>query len=249
VIAVGAAVLAGLALVGAGCGRSSTSSGTPTTTDAPGTTTDGSPSTPPRVTVAASAAQVRRLLRGIPQHGLVLGDPDAPVSIIEYSTLECPACAAVHSDILPTVIDRYVRTGKASLEFRSVAGDTSSPARDLALAAYAASAQGRGWNFLQLAYLRSLQGTPAGTTAQSIARLAKAAGLDATRLELDATKPRWLTEVRAAASVAAAARMSAFPVFLVRARAKPNTPFVVLTRPGSVRAFSNAVAKAARVDG
>lgn len=179
----------------------------------------------------------------------MLGDPKAPVSIIEYSTLECPACAAVHSDILPTVINRYVRTGKASLEFRSVSGDTSSPARDLALASYGASVQGRGWNFLQLAYLRSLQGAPAGTAARSITRLAKAVGLDATRLERDAARPEWLTEVRAAANVAAASRMSAFPVFLVRSRTKPNTPFIVVTQPGSVRAFSDAIEKAGKAAG
>jgi len=191
------------------------------------------------VTLARSAAQVRRELLGIPQHGLVLGLPTAPITIVEYGAFGCPQCAAVHRGVLPQVIARYVRTGKASLEFRGLAGTAPSSARDLALAAYAASAQSHGWDFLQLAYLRSLE---TGTT-ESTARLATALGLDAKRLGIDATRPEWLTQVKAAASVAAVAQFVTFPVFLVRARTQPGQPFVVLTRPGSVKAFADAIAK------
>ena len=95
----------------------------------------------------------------------MLGSPTAPVTIVEYGTFACPTCAALHRDVLPEVIERYVRTGKASLEFRGIAGDDASQARDLALASWAASAQRHGWDFLQLAYLRSLEGTLPGRGA------------------------------------------------------------------------------------
>jgi hypothetical protein len=163
------------------------------------------------------------------------------VTIVEYGQFACPACAAVHRDVLPAVIARYVRTGKASLEFRGLAGETPSRPRDLALATYAASLQHRGWDFLQLAYLRSLARPPLGERPN---RLASALGLDEGRLASDMARPEWETELRAASSVAAATRMSSFPVFLVRARSKPGDPFVVLTRPGSVGAFAKAIAKA-----
>lgn len=48
----------------------------------------------------------------------VLGDPDAPVTIIEYSSLTCPHCAAFHADTLPTIKERYVDTGQAKIVFR-----------------------------------------------------------------------------------------------------------------------------------
>jgi predicted DsbA family dithiol-disulfide isomerase len=227
----------GLLVAGCGGNGKDTTAPTPTTTATPPLATAGPP-------LAASAARVRTQLKGIPQHGLVLGNPKAPITIVEYGSFACPACAAMHRDLVPQVIERYVRTGKASLEFRGVAGEAASPERDLALASWAASAQRHGWDFLQLAYLRSLAESRPVTAPESPVRLARALGLDATRLGTDATRPEWQTQVRAAASVAGAARMTAFPVFLLRARSKQDQPFVVLTRPGSMGSFVDAVAKA-----
>ena len=233
----------------AGCGGDKDAAAPATTATSTQATTVEQPTTTTDATLATSAARVRQQLKGIPQHGLVLGSPTAPVTIVEYGTFACPTCAALHRDVLPKVIERYVRTGKASLEFRGVAGDDASEARDLALASWAASAQRHGWDFLQLAYLRSLAGTLPGAGPESTARLAGALGLDAKRLGADTARPEWMTQVRAAANVAGVARMSSFPVFLLRARTKPDQPFVVLTQPGSVRSFVDAVAKAANAGG
>ena len=48
-------------------------------------------------------------------------------------------------------------------------------------------------------------------------------------------RPARLAQVEAAANVAAVARFSTYPVFLLRARTSPEQPFVVLTAPSSVR--------------
>jgi hypothetical protein len=242
---IGVALVVGAAIAVAGCGGggSDTTAVPPATTAA--STTPAMPAAP-AATLAASAARVRRELRGIPQRGLVLGRPAAPVTIVEYGDFACPQCAAVHRDVLPAVIARYVRTGKASLEFRGLAGETPTRPRDLVLATYAASAQRRGWDFLQLANLRSLAHPPFG---ERVGPLASVLGLDEGRLASDMARPEWETQVRAARSVAAATRMSSFPVFLVRARSRPGDPFVVLTRPGSVAAFDRAIAKARAAGG
>jgi protein-disulfide isomerase len=42
----------------------------------------------------------------------VLGKPDAPITIIEYSSLTCPHCAKFHSDTLPQVKKDWIDTGK-----------------------------------------------------------------------------------------------------------------------------------------
>ncbi len=42
-----------------------------------------------------------------------IGKSDAPVTIIEYSSLSCPHCAAFHRDILPALKSEYIETGKA----------------------------------------------------------------------------------------------------------------------------------------
>jgi protein-disulfide isomerase len=48
----------------------------------------------------------------------VLGDPDAPVEIREYSSLTCPHCRSFHMETLPSVKADYIDTGKAKLVYR-----------------------------------------------------------------------------------------------------------------------------------
>lgn len=48
----------------------------------------------------------------------VLGNTDAPVTIIEYSSLTCPHCADFHRNLLPEVKKEFIDTGKAKLIFR-----------------------------------------------------------------------------------------------------------------------------------
>jgi protein-disulfide isomerase len=47
-----------------------------------------------------------------------LGDPNAPVTIIEYASLTCPHCAHFHKDVLPQLKERYIATGKVRLIYR-----------------------------------------------------------------------------------------------------------------------------------
>jgi protein-disulfide isomerase len=48
----------------------------------------------------------------------VMGDPDAPVTIIEYASLTCPHCANFHADALPQLKKDWIETGKAKLIYR-----------------------------------------------------------------------------------------------------------------------------------
>lgn len=43
---------------------------------------------------------------------VALGRPDAPLTVIEYSSLGCGHCAAFHADVLPQIRKRYIDTGK-----------------------------------------------------------------------------------------------------------------------------------------
>lgn len=48
------------------------------------------------------------------------GSPDAPVTMIEYSSLTCPHCATFHRNMLPRIIETYVDTGKVHYITREV---------------------------------------------------------------------------------------------------------------------------------
>ncbi len=49
---------------------------------------------------------------------LTLGDPAAPITIVEYSSLTCPHCAAFHTETLPALKEKYVDTGQVLIKFR-----------------------------------------------------------------------------------------------------------------------------------
>jgi len=48
----------------------------------------------------------------------VLGDPAAPITIVEYASLTCSHCRNFHEDVLPALMTAYIDTGKAKLVFR-----------------------------------------------------------------------------------------------------------------------------------
>ncbi len=51
---------------------------------------------------------------------LVLGDPDAPVELMEYASYTCPHCARFHAQVLPDLKANYIDTGKVKLIYREV---------------------------------------------------------------------------------------------------------------------------------
>lgn len=58
--------------------------------------------------------------RGYALGDVVLGNPDAPVTIMEYASLTCPHCASFHENVLPDVKAQLIDTGKANLVVREV---------------------------------------------------------------------------------------------------------------------------------
>lgn len=50
---------------------------------------------------------------------IILGDSSAPVTLIEYSSLSCPACGFFHEDVMPEIEANYITTGKVKFVFRN----------------------------------------------------------------------------------------------------------------------------------
>ena len=55
-----------------------------------------------------------------PEGGWLIGNPDAPIELIEYGSLTCPACANFSQTGMQSLRDDYINSGRVSLEFRSV---------------------------------------------------------------------------------------------------------------------------------
>jgi protein-disulfide isomerase len=86
----------------------------------------------------------------LPEH--VYGDPDAPVTVVEYGDFECPYCAAA-APVLRQLVDES--DGRVRMIFRNFPlADTHPHALTAALAVDAAGAQGAYWPMHDLLFAR-----------------------------------------------------------------------------------------------
>lgn len=49
-----------------------------------------------------------------------LGDPNAPIKIVEYASFTCPHCANFHADVFPELKANFIDTGKVHFIYRPV---------------------------------------------------------------------------------------------------------------------------------
>ncbi|WP_308220003.1 thioredoxin domain-containing protein [Nitratireductor sp. ZSWI3] len=71
----------------------------------------------------AAAPDMEALLDNGALEEKVLGAEDAPVTIIEYSSMTCGHCARFHTEVFPSLKARYVETGKVRYIMRSLPTD------------------------------------------------------------------------------------------------------------------------------
>ncbi len=118
----------------------------------------------------------------IPSNGRVLGDPNAPVTLLEYSDYQCPFCKAFNDNFVPRIIADYVKTGKVKLEYhpmsfiddQSRSGESDMPAE----AAACAGDQGKYW-LMQETIFANQSGENEGAFSKSrLKTMAELAGLD-----------------------------------------------------------------------
>ena len=99
----------------------------------------------------ADVDAVQAQLQGVPQSTNTIGDPNAPVEIVEYGDLACPACQQASTTTVPEAIDQIVKPGDAKMTFRPIAFISRSSERG-ALGAEAAGMQDAMWSFVELIY-------------------------------------------------------------------------------------------------
>jgi protein-disulfide isomerase len=132
-------------------------------------------------------------LVGIPQDDDVLGDPAAPVTLVEYADLQCPFCAEWADLAFPEVVDRYVKTGQVRLVFHGLA--SLGPDSEVALrTVVAAGAQDRLWEMVELLYANQGEENSGWVTDELVRRI----GLAIPNLDVDQVfadrDADWVTE-------------------------------------------------------
>ncbi len=119
----------------------------------------------------AFAEDLSTLMDAGPLGERIVGDVNAPVTIIEYASMTCPHCRAFHKDVYPIIKEKYLDTGKAKLFFRGFPFDPSAAAATM----LAECSGDKYFNMIDILYEK--QATWArGNVVQELFKIAKLAG-------------------------------------------------------------------------
>ncbi len=125
----------------------------------------------PLVTGESSASEVTER---------AIGNDDAPVTIIEYSSLTCPHCASFHNEVLPDLKKKYIETGKVRMIFRDF--PLNEPAVDAAVLAHC-SGPDRYVGFLDVLFQTQASWASSPDPREALKQLGKLGGLDESQMD------------------------------------------------------------------
>lgn len=131
----------------------------------------------------------------VKEHDIVLGDENAPVTIVEYASMSCPHCATFHNETFDELKMKYIDTGKVKFVFRDFPLDE--PALRGAMLSRCAGKDGAE-SFLK--YLKVLFSTqqnwaPKKNYVEVLSNIAKLGGMKAEQFEACMTDKDIETEV------------------------------------------------------
>lgn len=102
-----------LSLLLAGCGEGAGGSDNASTSAGPA----------PAAIPAPNGGDWTQTVTQTAEGGFVMGNPNAPVKLVEYASLTCSHCAEFAETGEEPLIDKYVRTGQVSYEIRNFVRD------------------------------------------------------------------------------------------------------------------------------
>ncbi|MFD2265483.1 DsbA family protein [Lacibacterium aquatile] len=120
--------------------------------------------------VSAEVAEVLKLRDG----DVILGNPSAPITIVEYASLTCPHCASFSTNVLPQVKAEWIDSGKAKLVYRDFPLDRVALRASVLTRCLPAE---RRYPFIDVLFKTQNQWAGSQDANAALARTAKLAGL------------------------------------------------------------------------
>jgi protein-disulfide isomerase len=66
------------------------------------------------------SAKAGTAFAGIPQSGNTLGSPRAKATMMVFADMQCPFCRQFETQVFPSIVQRYVKTGKLKVVFQPI---------------------------------------------------------------------------------------------------------------------------------
>jgi protein-disulfide isomerase len=129
----------------------------------------------------------------------VLGEADAPVTIVEYASMTCPHCASFHENTLPAIKERYIDTGKARLIFREFPFDPRAEAAFM----LARCSDDRYFPMVDVLFKQQRDWASVQDARSALLQISKLAGFSQESFEACLTDQKLLDDVRAVRALGA----------------------------------------------
>ena len=184
------------------------------------------------------AANQKELERGL--NGPSRGPADAPVTVVDFSDLQCPHCKDAH----PTIEKLIAQNKNVRVVFESF----PLPMHDWAAkaAAYAdcvsRSSNDAFWKFIQSVYAAQTDITAANAD-EKLTALADSAGVKGADIAACAAKPEATSRVEKSVALGKALDVNSTPTLFVNGRKIPAVPYEVLQKLVDFAAKENTQAK------
>jgi protein-disulfide isomerase len=145
-------------------------------------------------------------------NGLSMGDPNAPVKIVEFADFQCPACGYYVSSLEPQVIKDYIETGKVYFTYHpfSFIGEESYKAAE---AAYCANDQGKFWEYHDILYANQTQENGGDFAARRLTAFAEKIGLNVNTFNSCYNSGKYTAQVNTDATDAKNQSVNSTPTF------------------------------------
>ncbi len=162
----------------------------------------------------------------------ILGDKNAPVTIIEFSDYECPFCKRHFDQTLPQLVKEYIDTGKVNLVFRDLPLSFHDPmATTEAIAANCAKEQGDDSTYFKYhdEIFKRTKSNGNGLTKDDLYKISDDLKLNTQKLKVCLDDPKQKEEVQKDLTDANSVGASGTPAFFVGRSTSDGTIEAVLT--------------------
>lgn len=147
----------------------------------------------------------------------VLGDKNAPITVIEFSDYECPFCKRAFTDLLPDLKKNYIDTGKVKLVYRDFPLSFHANAQKEAEAAECARAQSDDRMYFKFhdQIFTQTTGNGTGLALTQLPVIAKNLGLNVTQFEQCLASGKFKEEVEKDMADGQAGGISGTPSWII----------------------------------
>lgn len=144
-----------------------------------------------------------------------MGDPNAPIHIVEYGDFQCPYCLKFWSETEPLLIQEYVNTGQVYFEYRSVGAFLGPESGWAAEGAYCAGDQGKFWEYHDTLFTNWTGENVGDFTKDNLVKYADSIGLNMTEFESCINEEKHKGTVAQDAEDASAEGVHATPTLII----------------------------------